>query len=451
IKNILQSEIVEKNCIISSLKYKNDFIVEENPKIVAVKDMAVKILDTNFSKKLIGKALLIKDKISNQNKAVKNIIFFVLIAFLILLLYTFISGFFGTFTKTTQRDTATEQLNEIKVVLTSATENIGNPGIFDRNIEKAEELIKSIEEKNLFSSDIQRYKEEINILKKQFNKIEIFNSGQENLLHSEISESSVKVLKNSGKTYIITKKGIIGPIIPNSKPKTYIFNSLGDNEEFVDGGILGQDVYLVTNTSKVVKFNRNGTLSFANVSGQQAWENIKNINTYASSLYTLSSENQIHKHPAISSGFGKGNTYLKEEDRKNLGELIGMAIDGGFYLVKKDLSVVKFFSSPYRLESLTLSKLPKNYDLESGKRFEIKAGINLNYVYMFLNDKIFVFKPNTNDYKSTRNLTYVGQIEGGNEKIIDFNVDSDGEITILNSKGLYRLKFEVSDDKLILR
>ena len=70
---------------------------------------------------------------------------------------------------------------------------------------------------------------------------------------------------------------------------------------------------------------------------------------------------------------------------------------------------------------------------------------------MLLNDKIFVFKPNTTDFKSTRNLTYVWQIEWWNEKIIDFNVDSDWEITVLNSKWLYRLKFEVSDDKLILR
>ena len=168
-------------------------------------------------------------------------------------------------------------------------------------------------------------------------------------------------------------------------------------------------------------------------------------------MYTLSNENQIHKHPVISTWFGRGNTYLKEEDRKNLWNVISMAIDGWFYLVKSDLSVVKFFSNPYRLESLTVSKIPENYNLEEWKRFEVKAWIKLNYVYMLLNDKIFVFKPNTTDFKSTRNLTYVWQIEWWNEKIIDFNVDSDWEITVLNSKWLYRLKFEVSDDKLILR
>ncbi|RKW22444.1 hypothetical protein D8B46_05445 [Candidatus Gracilibacteria bacterium] len=451
IKNILQSEIMERNCIISSLKYKNEFIVEENPKINAVKDFAIKILDTNFSKKMIGGVLIIKDKISNQNKFVKNTIFFVLIAGLILLLFFLVSGIWGQMTKTTEKEVAKDQILELQNIISEATSNISNPGIFNRNIQKAEDLIKTLDEKKLYTLDLETAKKDINILKKQFNKIEIFNAGQDNLVYAEASESNVKVLKDTGKTYIVTKKGIIGPIVSNVKPKTYIFNSLSDNEEFVDGGILGQDVYLVTNTSKVVKFNRNGNFSFANVSGQQSWETIKSVGSYSSSLYTLSNENQIHKHPVISTGFGRGNTYLKEEDRKNLGNVISMAIDGGFYLVKSDLSVVKFFSNPYRLESLTVSKIPENYNLEEGKRFEVKAGIKLNYVYMLLNDKIFVFKPNTTDFKSTRNLTYVGQIEGGNEKIIDFNVDSDGEITVLNSKGLYRLKFEVSDDKLILR
>jgi hypothetical protein len=53
IKNILQSEIVEKNCIISSLKYKNEFVEEDNSKIEVVKDIAVKILDTEISKKIL--------------------------------------------------------------------------------------------------------------------------------------------------------------------------------------------------------------------------------------------------------------------------------------------------------------------------------------------------------------------------------------------------------------
>ncbi|MDR0771838.1 MAG: hypothetical protein LBF15_02000 [Candidatus Peribacteria bacterium] len=70
--------------------------------------------------------------------------------------------------------------------------------------------------------------------------------------------------------------------------------------------------------------------------------------------------------------------------------------------------MVKFFSSPYRLESLTLSKLPKNYNVEDGNsRIELKASNKLNYVYLLMNNKIFVFKPNTTLYSDTRDLTYL--------------------------------------------
>ena len=117
---------------------------------------------------------------------------------------------------------------------------------------------------------------------------------------------------------------------------------------------------------------------------------------------------------------------------------------------------MKFFSNPYRLESLTLSKLPKNYNLEEWKRFEIKSWKNLSYVYMLLNDKIFIFNTNAKDYLSTRNLTYVWQIEWWNEKILDFTIsrdkkDIDWEILVLNKKWVYKLTFEERDSKVYLR
>ena len=459
IKNILQSEILEKNCIISSLKYKNEFVwVEENKNLTAIKDFTIKILDTNLSKKVIGWALKLKDKIARQNKAVKNTIFFSLIAILIFILFLVVSKIIYYWTNTSKKEEASEQMSELQLVINEATKNVSNPWIFNRNIEKAEEIIKKLEEKKLYLWDLENKKEEINILKKQFNKIEIFNSSKDNLVY-EIKDANVdpvKVLQESWKTYIITKKWIIWPIIAKTTPKTYTFNSLSDTEEFIDWGILGQDVYLVTNNSKVVKFNKNWTFSFSNVAWQQAWEKIKSVDPYNSSIYTLWEDNQIYKHQAVATWFWKWTSYLKEEDLKSLWNIRDIAIDWGFYIVKDNLSVMKFFSNPYRLESLTLSKLPKNYNLEEWKRFEIKSWKNLSYVYMLLNDKIFIFNTNAKDYLSTRNLTYVWQIEWWNEKILDFTIsrdkkDLDWEILVLNKKWVYKLTFEERDSKVYLR
>lgn len=454
IKNILQSEIVEKNCIISSLKYKNEFMMEEepNPKIEAIKDVAVKILDSNISQKIIWKSMILKEKIANQNKTVKNILFFWLIIFLILLLYLIISRIVSFSTKTDIKQEATNQIEQVNNYISEAQKNVTNAAFFNRNIEEAEKIIVSLEEKKLYENDILKAKNEINILKKQFNKIEIFESSASNLVYAEVSENNARILKSSGKTYIIIKKWIIWPIVSNTKPKTYTFNSLAENEEFIDAWILGQDVYLLTNTSKIVRFNKNGAFSFATVSWQQSWEEMKNIEAFRSRIYTLGKDNQIYRHDYSSIAFGKWIPLLKEEDKNALWENISMSIDWWIYIVWKDITKIKkLFTSPYRLEALILNKLPKNYVLEEGKRFEIKVWEKLNYVYMYLNNKIFVFQPNTTNFSNTRSLTYIWQIEGWNETILDFFVEKDWEIFILNNKWLYKQNFEVSNEKLILR
>jgi hypothetical protein len=70
---------------------------------------------------------------------------------------------------------------------------------------------------------------------------------------------------------------------------------------------------------------------------------------------------------------------------------------------------------------------------------------------MLLNNKIWIFKPNSKDYRNTKSLTYMGQIEWSKSKIVDFYVNHDWEVYIINKDGLYKINFEISDDKVILR
>jgi hypothetical protein len=51
-----------------------------------------------------------------------------------------------------------------------------------------------------------------------------------------------------------------------------------------------------------------------------------------------------------------------------------------------------------------------------------------------MNNKIWIFQPNTKNYKNTKSLTYIGQIEGDKNEIKDFFINHDGEIIILNQK-----------------
>lgn len=128
-----------------------------------------------------------------------------------------------------------------------------------------------------------------------------------------------------------------------------------------------------------------------------------------------------------------------------------MWIDWGIYILKNNLELIKLFTAPkYKLQVITLNKLPKNYNLED-KNVKLITRVNLNYVYMFLNNKIWIFEPNTKVFTDTKSLNYKWQIEWKSEKIRWFYVEKDWIIQVLTESWIYKLNFEIKEDKLIIR
>jgi hypothetical protein len=70
-----------------------------------------------------------------------------------------------------------------KTFLRIAAENIANADVFELNIKNAEELLNTTKESQIFLNDIAKINDDINILKKQFNKIEIFEESPENIIY----------------------------------------------------------------------------------------------------------------------------------------------------------------------------------------------------------------------------------------------------------------------------
>lgn len=452
IKNILKTEIIETNCLVSSMKFKSKKIEkEENPRMEIIKNNLAKIIDNKFSKIIIWKFLILTDKLKNKSKTIKNIVLILWISFWIFFLYYSLSTLVSITTQTENKETAKNNIIEIRNIIRVASENIWNPDAFQKNINDAEALINEVQQQEIFLWDLTKLTEDINILKKQFNKIEIFETSESNIIQAIESKDNVKIAKNNLIPYIIQKKSIVWPILTTQKPEIYTFSNLAENEEFIDWFFIDNNLILLTNTSKIVKFTKNWYFNFLNVVWQTKWEDMKSISSYSKNLYTLWTNNQINKHIPSSSDFKAAETYIKDEDLKQIWEVLSIAIDWWFYIFKKDLTIVKFFSNPYRLESIVINKLPKNYILEEWKNTAITARANLNYVYILLNDKIWIFKPNTTNYKNTQNLTYVWQIEGATKKIKDFYVNYDWEIIVLNESWLYKLNFEISDDKILIR
>lgn len=455
IKNILLSEILNENVLVSSLKYLTWKDEPELTKFDIIKENLFKSLDNKFSKNVIGYFLVLKDKINSGSKVIKNWIFITWITVSIILLYSILSTVIWISTQNEQKEVATANIIKAKTFLKIASENIANADIFELNIKNAEELLTETETNQLFLNDIAKINDDLNILKKQFNKIEIFEESLENIIYEWEFKNPVKIAQNidTKKPYILTEKWVIWPILPNTNAKNYIFNSLEENEIFIDSAFIWEDMYLLTNLSKVVKFTKNGYFSYMDVSWQKTWEKAKEISSYAQNIYLIWTEdNQIYKHPLYSNAFKSWEWYLKPDDLTQIWEILSVSIDWGFYILKKDLSIIKFYSNPYRIEKIVINKLPKNYDVENTESIiDLKARADLNYVYMLLNNKIWVFEPNTTNYQSTKSLTYIWQIEWDKKEIKDFFINHDWEIVILNEKWLYKINFEISDDRLLIR
>ena len=461
IKNILQSEILNKNIAISSLKYiSSEKKVSDYNKLDFLKEGFFKFFDNKLSKNILWYLLVLKDKVNWSSKNIKNWIFLSGILIAIFFLYSILSTVASITTQNEEKELAKENIIKAKTYLRIASENIANPDSFDLNISNAEKLIKEIEKNKVFLNDIQKVNDNINILKKQFDKIEIFEESPENIIYAEHIKNPVKIISNENKAsvqykkpYIITDKWIVWPIIPNKKAKYNIFTSLEENEKFIDATFISDNMYLLTSKSKIVKYTKNGYFSYMDVTWQKTWEKAREIDSYSKNIYLIWEEDhQINKHALIWNKFKAADWYLKKDDLTQIWEILSIAIDWGFYILKKDLSIIKFYRNPYRIEKITLNKLPKNYDLEENNTItDLKARADLNYVYLLMNNKVWVFKPNSKNYKNTTSLTYLWQIEWNKEIIKDFFVNHDWEIVILNNKWLYKINFEISDDRLLIR
>ncbi len=455
LKHILTGETISSDLCLTALRResinKGSSVFDHKYALMA-QEYTMKALDNGLTKKLMALSMIARDKILEQSKIAKNVLIVAAILLCLFVLYSIISGLLSTATQTTSKSDAKLQLTTAIEHIKTANKNIANWDIFDSNITSAENIVKNIKDSELYINDVNKILWDISTLKKQYNGIETFAENSDTLVHAQ-SSAGVSVINSNGKLFIIGDKSITGPIIAGQTPKEIVFDKLESDENFIDATLLWNDIILLTNFSKVVKFTKNAYFSFQDVKNQVTWDKANSIYSFGNNnIYFVSEDKkQILKHTKNVTGFNAGNEYLKSDDANTIWEILSIGIDGWIYILKKDMSMIKLIASPkYRMQSLILNQLPRNYGFSSGK-IDIKTGPNLNYVYMLLDNKVWIFKPDTRRYQDTKSLTYLGQIEWQNYEIQDFYVKNDGEVYIINNNGLYKMKFEENDGKIILR
>ncbi len=453
IELILKEEKIEKNIWILSFKYYFlNWDIKTSSKIKEkLNDFILKAIDNKFSKKIIAYYLILKEKLESQSKTIQNIFYLSIIFLSIFWLYLIINSIVWTTISNKTLTQAKQELNQAKEYIRLASNNDSDTKVFSLNIQKAQNIIKDLKQKKLFLNDIKNLENDINIIKKQFNQIETFNLNNDKLIYKIEDKNPIKIVKINKISYLITKNSVIWPIITWRKAKKYTFSWLW-NDYFIDATNLWYSIILITKNWKVVEFSKNKKFLYKDVKWQKTWEKSDTILSYNSNIYLIpETKNQIIKHRKIWNIFQKWVPYLKEEDAKHIWKILDIAIDWWIYILKNDLSVVKFFSTPYRLESILLNKLPENYDKETKTPIKIKTRNDLNYVYLLLNNKIWIFKPNTKRFQDTKSLTYMWQIEASSSKIKDFFINHDWDLDILTNLWIYKLNFEENDWKILVR
>ena len=457
IKEIISEENIGKDISIISFKYLLKGEEKEEKESVLVKASnianvgAEKLWDTLIVKRLIAVIYKIRDNLNFPKNISKNTFLFTWVFAAFILLYFISSSLFKT-TDSIIVDDYKNNLIEARQYVTHGAENIANPDIFSADLKKAEDLIDEIKDKQLFLSDIETLLTDINALRKQFNQVDTFEFNEDKVL-LELPFTSVKMVWLAGKVYSVESKKIVGPIVSWVEPSNFDFE-FSEEDSFVDAIELNNRIILLTKNNRIVAFNAWGSFDYLSVNGQEKWEDIDKIGKYRTNLYTLNwswESTQIYKHESFNTNFNTWVSYLTDNDSKDIGSTLAMSIDGWFYVLKKDLSMIKFFSNPYRIESLFLNWLPANYEYDEEFPVFLISRPDLTYIYLYMNEKIWIFEPNTTNYINTKSLQYIGQIEWWNKDISSFYVKSDGNIHVSTNDGIYKLEFQVSDNKLIVQ
>lgn len=455
IVDILDDEKVETDIAIVWIRsnYKLDDAWVINQEVVSkIKNNLYKFLDNNFSKKGIALFLILKEKIEKQSKILKNILFFSWIIISTILLFSIISSILWKSLETSKSVEFKNDLIEAREYIRIANQNLANKEAFELNINKAEELLSKVKENNLFLNDIEGIYDDISIIKKQFNWIEVFDPNMSNLIFKWKFDDWIKLVESAKKLYVVWKTSIYWPIISWQDIKNNIFKEIDLDDEFLDWVSVWDDIILTTKKKRVVKFSKDQKFSYISVIWQNTWEWSPLVETYNNNIYMINSaKNQLYKHSPTTGSYTSWVPYLTNEDSKNLKEIVSIWIDGGIYILNNEWKMFKLYSAPkYRLEWLLLNSLPQNYNIWNQK-VSMYVRNNLNYVYLLLWSKIFVFEPNTKISSDTKSLTYRWQIEGKSENILWFYVPRDWEINILTKSWIYKLNFEVKDGKILLR
>jgi len=144
---------------------------------------------------------------------------------------------------------------------------------------------------------------------------------------------------------VVASRSVYGPIRSGQDIKRYDLTNIDEDDECIDGVVVGEDIILITKKGRVLRFDKTNTFSNVTVEGQTTWEGSPLLETYNNHLYMVAKDRtQLIQHRAgVRGTFASGTEYLTKEQQAQVGTISTIGIDGGIYLLAGDGKMFKYF------------------------------------------------------------------------------------------------------------
>ncbi len=221
----------------------------------------------------------------------------------------------------------------------------------------------------------------------------------------------------------------------------------GEQVKSFDSGEDGS-IYILTAQNHLLSPRRD-EFAYANVTGQNSWEDALSIKTFNGNIYLLDiTKDQIQRHKPGVNGFSQKASLLT----KTQPGIFDMSIDGGIYLYIDDGKILRYTGNKDSLTSIILNKIPGEWKLDTTKNSVFITRSYLSYTYILNGNRIWIFQPDSKRFQDIKSWTYIGQFELGTESTVKhISVPRDGLLYVTTNQGVYDLKFEFVDGKVIFK
>ena len=411
-----------------------------------------KIFDNSVTKKILWYLYHVRDLILKKQKHTVQIIFWLGMILSIFVVYIFISSIFSIASKSQDISTLQDTLFEAREFIDSASQNINNIDMYEMYMDEADTRLIELESRSVFAEDTETLRQDMIILEGQVNGVQAFEPSWDFVYHtfSEPRDVVKLVRTDSGRLYAVHERSITWPIIRWESAETFVYNALSSSDSFIDATNVWNEIMIKTLQGKVISFGTNNRFNVVNVTGQDTWFKSPLIRSFNQNLYSISEDRtQLYMHRKSWGNFLEGTPYLEDDDVETIWAIRSIGIDGWIYILKDDGMFLKLFRSPsYRIQSLTLNRLPRNYIplvTDPSNKVDMIASASYRHVYVLIGTRLFVFEPNTNRPTDTQSLRFMGQIESQPSDVEAFYIVSDGDVFLADSRGVYRVWFDIED------